>query len=79
MSFPSSRACRRPSSVDPDLNEIVNEVAVSFQRRATKVFNFHFRPGVIPALDLDREQIKRVLINLLDNAVAAVRETARSS
>ena len=33
---------------------------------------FQFRGGVLPPLDLDREQIKRVLINLLDNAVAAV-------
>ena len=29
---------------------------------------------MIPALDLDRDQIKRVLINLLDNAVAAVQD-----
>ena len=28
----------------------------------------------IPPLELDREQIKRVIINLLDNAVAAVGE-----
>jgi two-component system nitrogen regulation sensor histidine kinase NtrY len=28
--------------------------------------------GKIPALELDREQIKRVVMNLLDNAVAAV-------
>jgi two-component system nitrogen regulation sensor histidine kinase NtrY len=26
----------------------------------------------LPLLDLDREQMKRVMINLLDNAVAAV-------
>jgi two-component system nitrogen regulation sensor histidine kinase NtrY len=31
-----------------------------------------FRQGQLPALELDREQIKRVMINLLDNAVAAV-------
>ena len=34
---------------------------------------------MIPALDLDREQIKRMLINLLDNAVAAVRRRGRRS
>ena len=37
-----------------------------------KDVDFNFRSGVIPPVDLDREQIKRVLINLLDNAVAAV-------
>jgi two-component system nitrogen regulation sensor histidine kinase NtrY len=39
-----------------------------------KGINFQFDKGEIPALELDRDQIKRVLINLLDNAVAAVDE-----
>jgi len=56
-----------------DLNEIVSESLFLFNE-GHKGIEFNFRPGVIPTLDLDREQIKRVLINLLDNAVAAVQD-----
>jgi two-component system nitrogen regulation sensor histidine kinase NtrY len=54
-----------------DLNEIVSEALFLFNEGHNGI-QFPFRPGVIPMLELDREQIKRVLINLLDNAVAAV-------
>jgi len=56
-----------------DLNEIVSESLFLFNEGHNGI-QFNFRPGVIPTLDLDREQIKRVLINLLDNAVAAVQD-----
>ena len=56
-----------------DLNEIVNEALFLFNE-GHKGIQFDFRAGVIPTLDLDRDQIKRVLINLLDNAVAAVQD-----
>jgi two-component system nitrogen regulation sensor histidine kinase NtrY len=54
-----------------DLNEIVQEALFLF-KEGHKEINFQFRQGTIPRLELDREQIKRVLSNLLDNAVAAV-------
>jgi len=54
-----------------DLNEIITDALVLFKVGHTGV-QFQFRPGIIPELELDREQIKRVLMNLLDNAVAAV-------
>lgn len=54
-----------------NLNEIVSESLFLFNE-GHKGIQFDFRSGVIPELELDREQIKRVLINLLDNAVAAV-------
>jgi two-component system nitrogen regulation sensor histidine kinase NtrY len=54
-----------------DLNQVVNDALVLFKEGHHGV-RFQFRAGTIPPLDLDREQIKRVLINLLDNAVAAV-------
>jgi two-component system, NtrC family, nitrogen regulation sensor histidine kinase NtrY len=54
-----------------DLNEIVNEALFLF-KEGHKAIRFDLRPGEIPSLELDRDQIKRVLINLLDNAVAAV-------
>jgi two-component system nitrogen regulation sensor histidine kinase NtrY len=63
--LPSARLARA------DLNEVVAEALVLFKEGHQGV-RFQFRPGEIPVLDLDREQIKRVLINLLDNAVAAV-------
>jgi two-component system nitrogen regulation sensor histidine kinase NtrY len=53
------------------LNEIVSEALFLFKDGHTGI-QFQFRGDVIPRLELDREQIKRVVINLLDNAVAAV-------
>jgi two-component system nitrogen regulation sensor histidine kinase NtrY len=54
-----------------DLNEIVQEALFLFNEGHKEV-HFEFRQGAIPPLGLDREQIKRALINLLDNAVTAV-------
>lgn len=68
-----SQFARLPSArlAPNDLNEIVQEAMFLF-KEGHKEVRFEFLPAVIPPLDLDREQIKRVLINLLDNAVAAV-------
>src|SRR3990172_5739042 len=54
-----------------DLNEIVKEALFLFKEGHREV-GFQFRPGAIPSLELDRNQMKRALMNLLDNAVAAV-------
>ena len=54
-----------------DLNAIVQEALFLFKEGHNHI-RFEFRPGILPALELDREQIKRAIINLLDNAVAAV-------
>ena len=54
-----------------DLNEVVREAFFLFQE-GHRTIRFEFHPGVIPALELDRNQIKRALINLLDNAVTAM-------
>jgi two-component system nitrogen regulation sensor histidine kinase NtrY len=68
-----SQFARLPSArlMASDLNEIISEALVLFKEGHAGV-DFQFRPGTIPELELDREQIKRVLMNLLDNAVAAV-------
>jgi two-component system nitrogen regulation sensor histidine kinase NtrY len=68
-----SQFARLPSAqlASADLNQIINDALVLF-KEAHHGIHFHFRVGALPQLDLDREQIKRVLINLLDNAVAAV-------
>ena len=55
-----------------DLNAIIREAMVLYEE-GHKQIRFEFRPDAgIPIFDLDREQIKRVVVNLLDNAVAAV-------
>ena len=55
-----------------DLNAIIHEAMVLYEE-GHKQIRFGFKPDAsIPVFNLDREQIKRVLVNLLDNAVAAV-------
>jgi len=54
------------------LNDVLNEALVLFQEGHKEVdFQLQIDPS-LPIFSLDREQIKRVIINLLDNAVAAV-------
>ena len=55
-----------------DLNVIIREASTLYAE-AHRGITFSFRPDPsLPQIPLDRDQIKRVLINLLDNAVAAV-------
>ena len=55
-----------------DLNEVVHNSVILFQD-AHKEIVFDFQQGAdIPKLMLDPEQMQRVMVNLLDNAVAAV-------
>jgi len=58
-----------------DLNFIISETLVLFQE-GHKEISFTFEPANdLELLELDQEQIKRVIINLLDNAIHAVEET----
>jgi two-component system nitrogen regulation sensor histidine kinase NtrY len=70
-----SQFARLPSAqlATNDLNEIVHETLFLFKEGHRNV-HFRFDAGAIPPLELDREQMKRALINLLNNAVAAVEE-----
>jgi len=55
-----------------NLNDIISE-AVTLYSEAHRQMHFSFTADEkLPELQLDRDQIKRVLINLLENAVAAV-------
>lgn len=54
-----------------DLNEIARDALFLYQEGHDEI-DFEFNAGALPLLNLDRVQIKRALINLLDNAVAAV-------
>jgi two-component system nitrogen regulation sensor histidine kinase NtrY len=54
-----------------DLNGLVEEALVLFRQGHPEI-TFDFRSAAeLPPVDLDREAMKRALINLLDNAVAA--------
>lgn len=69
-----SRFARMPSAqpTPNSLNDIIQE-AVSLYQEAHRRITFNVTPDSdLPLLQLDRDQIKRVLINLLDNAVAAI-------
>ena len=69
-----SRYARMPvTNPSPnDLNEVINGAIVLFQD-AHKDIAFHYEQDPdLPTLNLDPEQMKRAMVNLLDNAVAAI-------
>jgi two-component system nitrogen regulation sensor histidine kinase NtrY len=69
-----SNFARMPASnpTPNNLNEIISEAMVLFQE-GHKEINFSFFPDPrVPHFNIDRDQIKRVVINLLDNAVGAI-------
>ena len=69
-----SSYARMPASnpAPDDLNKIIKEAVVLYQETQNNVqVNYNERAGV-PIFRFDGEQIKRVMINLLDNAVTAV-------
>jgi len=69
-----SRYARMPvTTLTPnDLNAVVAEAVLLFQDTHKDIV-FEFKPAEgLPTFDLDAEQINRVMINLLDNAVAAI-------
>ena len=55
-----------------DLNRIVRDAVSSYAGTENVVFETELDPD-LPTVDVDREQMRRVLTNLIDNAVAAVR------
>jgi two-component system, NtrC family, nitrogen regulation sensor histidine kinase NtrY len=62
-----------------NLNQIVDQV-LSFYRQAHRSISFVFEPApTLPELMLDPDQMRRVLNNLLDNAVDASGNTGRIS
>ncbi len=70
-----SNFARLPAA-DPrpdDLNALVAEAVASYQGTEGVSFSTSFDEA-LPTVELDREQIRRVLTNLIDNAVAACAE-----
>ncbi|WP_303720991.1 ATP-binding protein [Malonomonas rubra] len=60
-----------------NLNEIVNECLVLYQEGHKTILFEKSLDVDLPTSYLDREQFKRVIINLLENAVAAVNDHGR--
>jgi two-component system nitrogen regulation sensor histidine kinase NtrY len=59
-----------------DLNQLVQEAISSYAETGGPQFATDLDPR-LPKVDLDREQIRRVLTNMIDNARAAVQESGR--
>jgi two-component system nitrogen regulation sensor histidine kinase NtrY len=60
--------------VAQDLNPVIDEALVLFRQAHPQIeFVFHSSEN-LPPIELDRDALKRALINMLDNAVAACRE-----
>ena len=53
------------------LNEIIQETLVLFQE-APKEVRIEFVPHDLPVFNIDRDQMKRVMINLIKNSLAAI-------
>jgi two-component system nitrogen regulation sensor histidine kinase NtrY len=68
-----SNFARMPASqpTPSRLNEIIQETLVLFQGTPKQV-HFEFIPNELPILNVDRDQMKRVMINLIKNSLAAV-------
>jgi two-component system nitrogen regulation sensor histidine kinase NtrY len=66
-------ARRSPGEKRPqDLNQLVEETLPLFSQARPEI-SMRFEPDPsLPLIDLNRDAVKRVLVNLLDNAVAAV-------
>jgi len=69
-----SRFARMPvTTLVPDDLNVVIEDSLSLYQDAHRNISFHFEKDEgLPAVNIDAEQIKRVMVNLLDNAVAAL-------
>ncbi len=69
-----SSFARMPATkpTENDLNEIVKECLLLYQEAHKQVTFIRSLEEPLPSAYLDREQIKRVIINLLENAIAAI-------
>ena len=68
-----SNFARMPASqpTPNHLNEIIQETLVLFQGFQKQV-QFEFNASELPILNVDRDQMKRVMINLIKNSLAAI-------
>jgi two-component system nitrogen regulation sensor histidine kinase NtrY len=76
-----SRFARLPqlTLTHQDFNALVQETLLLYQEAQPRV-TLEFQPDPeLPSLLLDREQMKRVLLNLMDNALAAITGSGKIS
>ncbi|MFQ5329429.1 MAG: ATP-binding protein, partial [Thermodesulfobacteriota bacterium] len=76
-----SNFARMPSA-DPApnfLNEIVGETISLYESGHRKIVFHKNIDETLPIMEVDREQIKRVLINLIDNSIASMNEVGELS
>jgi two-component system nitrogen regulation sensor histidine kinase NtrY len=68
-----SNFARMPASepTPNDLNEIIQETLILFTE-AHKNVRFEFAPRDLPVFSIDRDQMKRVMINLIKNSLSAI-------
>jgi nitrogen fixation/metabolism regulation signal transduction histidine kinase len=68
-----SRFARLPeiTLVDRDLNEILDQVETLYNGREAEAEIIFRKESGLPLLPLDAEQIKRAMVNLIDNAIEA--------
>src|SRR3990167_2544100 len=69
-----SNFARMPSAnpMSNDMNEIIREVASMYHGHQKNIsFNFNL-DKTLPMLDVDREQMKRVFLNLIDNSIESI-------
>ena len=59
-----------------DLNRIIADAVASYDGTERVAFDADLDPS-LPTVDIDREQIRRALSNLIDNAIAAVQRGLR--
>ncbi len=76
-----SRFARLPEAklVDASLNEVVNEAINLYAERLQGIRLESLLASDLPTMRLDTEQIKRVIVNLLDNAIEAIDSNAATS
>jgi two-component system nitrogen regulation sensor histidine kinase NtrY len=69
-----SRFARLPylSLANQDINELIKETLLLYQESEPKVIFETRLDSEVPPVLVDREQLKRVLVNLLDNAIASI-------
>lgn len=69
-----SSYARMPASnpVPDDINGLIKEATNLYQGTNDDISVIFHEANDIPLINIDKEQIKRVMINLLDNAIAAI-------
>lgn len=69
-----STFARMPSAnpTPNDINEIIKEVVALYQDNQKDISFSLNLDETLPIMDVDREQMKRVLINLIDNAISSI-------